>query len=114
MNMVEKVAAAIYNEPVFDGDPIGVHLSHVPLIEVSANNAHELKSVVKVICEAAAKAALKALREPSDTMMIAGGLKCEAIMFEGDPQATGVIFKDMGVVFTTMVDAELQNKGVQR
>lgn len=111
MNMIEKVASAIYNEPVFDGDPIGVHLSHVPLIEVSANNVYELRSVVKDICEAAAKAALKALREPSDTMMVAGGLKCEAIMFEGDPQATGVIFKDMGVIFTTMIDAEIAGAG---
>lgn len=114
MNMIEKVATAIYNLPVFDGDPIGVHLGHVPLIEVSANNALELRSMVMEICEQAAKAAIEAMREPSDAMMVAGGLKCEAMMFEGDPQATGIIFKDMGIVFTTMIDAEIENKGVQR
>jgi ClpX C4-type zinc finger len=113
MNMIEKVATAIYNLPVFDGDPIGVHLGHVPLIEVSANNALELQSMAMEICEQAAKAAIEAMREPSDAMMVAGGLKCEAMMFEDDPQATGVIFKDMGVVFTTMIDAELSNEGVK-
>ncbi|NBB07874.1 hypothetical protein [Pseudomonas monteilii] len=114
MNMIEKVASAIYNLPVFDGDPIGVHLGHVPLIEVSANNAYELRAMVMEICEQAAKAAIEVMREPTDTMMVAGGLKCEAMMFEGDPQASGVIFKDMGVVFTAMVDAELRDKGVKR
>lgn len=108
MNMIQKVAAAIYNQPAFDGDPIGVHLSQVPLIDVSANNVYELRSLVMDICEQAAKAAIEAMREPSDTMMVAGGLKCEAMMFEDDPQATGVIFKDMGVVFTTMIDAALR------
>lgn len=114
MNMIERVASAIYNLPVFDGDPIGVHLGNVPLIEVSANNAYELRSMIMEICELAAKAAIEAMREPSDTMMVAGGLKLEAMMFEGDPQATGVIFKDVGVVFTTMVDAEISDKGVKR
>ncbi|AVH40627.1 hypothetical protein [Agrobacterium tumefaciens] len=108
MTMIQKVATAIYNLPVFDGDPIGVHLSQVPLIDVSANNADELRSMVMDICEQAAKAAIEAMREPSDTMMVAGGLKCEAMMFEDDPQASGVIFRDMGVVFTTMIDAELK------
>lgn len=108
MTMIQKVATAIYNLPVFDGDPIGVHLGHVPLIEVSANNALELRSMIMDICEEAAKAAIEAMREPSDTMMVAGGLKCEAMMFEDDPQASGVIFRDMGVVFTTMIDAALR------
>lgn len=111
MSMIKKVAKAIYDQPAFDGVPIGVHLGHVPLIELSANNADELQSLVRDICECAAKAAIEAMREPSDTMKVAGGLKCEAMMFEGDSQATGVIFHDMGFVFTAMINAGIAGGG---
>jgi hypothetical protein len=44
-------------------------------------------------------------REPTQDMELAGGLKCEGLMFEGDPDYTGVIFKDMGTVYKTMIAA---------
>lgn len=54
-----------------------------------------------------ATAALEAMRIASDYMMVDGGLKLEAMMFENDPEYTGVIFKDCGVVYRTMIDAAL-------
>lgn len=51
-------------------------------------------------------AALEAMREP-DPLMVNGGLKLEAMMFENDPEYTGIIFKDCGVVHRTMIDAAL-------
>lgn len=59
-------------------------------------------------CRGLARAAVNAAREPTDAMKVAGGLKCEAMMFEGDPDFTGVIFNDMGVVFRTMLDTATQ------
>lgn len=50
----------------------------------------------------AARAVLEELKKPTDAMKVAGGLKCEALMFEGG--GTGVIFDDMGTVFSTMID----------
>lgn len=55
-----------------------------------------------------ARAAIEALREPSPQMCVAGGQKCEAMLFEGE--GTGVIFTDMGTVFTTMIDAILNEE----
>lgn len=55
--------------------------------------------------EVIARAVLEELKKPTDAMKVAGGLKCEAIMFEGE--GSGVIFDDMGTVFTTMIDAAL-------
>lgn len=52
-----------------------------------------------------ARAAIEAMREPTDAMKFAGGLKCEALMFEGE--GSGVIFDDMGWVFGEMIDAAL-------
>lgn len=54
-----------------------------------------------------ATAALEGMRIASDTMMVNGGLKLEAMMFESDDEYTGVIFKDCGVVYRTMIDAAL-------
>jgi hypothetical protein len=42
-------------------------------------------------------------REPTEEMELAGGFKCEGLMFEGDPDYTGVIFKDMGTVYKKMI-----------
>jgi hypothetical protein len=53
-----------------------------------------------------ARTAIEAMREPSEAMRVAGGLKCEALMFEGD--GSGVIFQDMGVVFSAMVDEAIR------
>lgn len=57
-----------------------------------------------------ARSVLATLRDPTDAMKVAGGLKCEAMMFEGDPDFTGVIFNDMGVVFRTMIDAAVEDR----
>ena len=56
-----------------------------------------------------AKAAIEAMREPSHAMKLVGGLRCEAMMFENDPEYSGVIFNDMAVVFRDMIDAALQD-----
>lgn len=58
-------------------------------------------------CDTLATASLEGMRIASDTMMVNGGLKLEAMMFESDPEYTGVIFKDCGVVYRTMIDAAL-------
>lgn len=52
-------------------------------------------------------AVLNELLSPTNAMNIAGGLKAEALMFEDDPEFTGVIFTDMGAVFKTMIKAAL-------
>lgn len=54
-----------------------------------------------------ARAAIEAMRQPTQTMEYAGGIKCEEMMFGGDADYTGVIFKDMGTVWRTMADAAL-------
>lgn len=53
----------------------------------------------------AAERAIEAMRPASDAMMVAGGLKCKALMFEGE--GSGNIIKDMGTVFDAMIDAAL-------
>lgn len=60
------------------------------------------------VARAAIKATLEHLRDnPSDSVQVQGGLKAEAMMFEGDPDYTGVIFRDMGVVFAAMISQAL-------
>lgn len=54
---------------------------------------------------AIARAAIEAMRTPTEAMKVNGGLKAEAMMFEGE--GTGFIFEDMGAVFTCMIDAAL-------
>lgn len=84
MSMIEKVQAAIR-------DNIQVALPDGCQVDYSY----------------AAIAVLNELLTPNNYMQVAGGLKAEALMFEGDPEFTGVIFKDMGTVFRTMVQAAL-------
>lgn len=54
-------------------------------------------------------AAFKEMREPTASMELAGGMKCEAMMFEGEHDGTGVVFKDMGHVWRAMVDDVLKD-----
>lgn len=56
-----------------------------------------------------ARAAIEALREPTQTMEYVGGTKLEDMMFGGDPEGTGTIFKDMGIVYRDMIDASLKD-----
>lgn len=57
-----------------------------------------------------ARVAIEAMRVPDEEMMLAGGFKLEAMLFENDEEYTGVIFKDAGVVFRVMVDAALASQ----
>ena len=52
-----------------------------------------------------ALAALDSITTATDHMMVEGGLKLEAMMFEDDPEYTGVIFKDCAVIYRTMLKA---------
>lgn len=85
MTMIEKVAQAIADN-ITAGLPEGVEID----------------------TRYAALAAIEAMSDPTDAMKLAGGFKCEAIMFEDDPDGTGVIFNDMGHVYRVMIDAALK------
>ncbi len=82
MRMIEKIIRAMQDTGLIDG--------------MSVEDADTL-----------ATAALEAMRIASDSMMVNGGLKLEAMMFENDHEYTGIIFKDCGVVYRTMIDAAL-------
>lgn len=70
MKMVEKAAKAIYDAPTtFDGDTIATHLSQSMMIDGSATNADELRKIVRSVCRDAAIAVLKAMREPTQSMI---------------------------------------------
>ncbi|RYY67735.1 MAG: hypothetical protein EOO12_00315 [Chitinophagaceae bacterium] len=58
-------------------------------------------------CVQDARAAIEAMREPTERMKYVGGTKCEDMMFGGDPDYTGIIFTDMGTVYTTMLSEAL-------
>lgn len=82
MKMIEKIIRAMQDTGLIDG--------------MSMEDADTL-----------ATAALEGIRIATDPMMVDGGLKLEAMMFEDDPEYTGIIFKDCGVVYRTMIDAAL-------
>lgn len=88
--MVERVARALYEATPF---------------KQTAGGFEEQSDVYQRMCMVLARAAVAAMREPTQSMMVAGGLKAETLMFED--ASTGVIFKDMGEVFTVMLDAAL-------
>lgn len=52
-----------------------------------------------------ARAAIEAMREPTEAMKFSGGMWCEALMFEEDGE--GIIFDDIGKVYEVMIDAAL-------
>lgn len=53
-----------------------------------------------------ALAVMETLKEPTGRMKVAGGLLCEAMLFEG--KGCGVIFEDMGDVFAAMIEVEIR------
>ncbi|MBN9433971.1 MAG: hypothetical protein J0I45_16185 [Bosea sp.] len=68
--MVERVTAAIKDAVTrIDGDPVGVHLSYS--IALDESNADETMAGIMSICEDAARAAIAAMREPTDAMRYA-------------------------------------------
>lgn len=89
-NIVERVARAL-EKVALEGDNLLTRDPHILTIELA---------------RAAILEAIQAMREPSEGMKVAGGLKCEAIMFENE--GSGVIFNDMGLVFTAMIDAQIK------
>jgi len=62
--------------------------------------------IIKAYLEASGQVLVP--KEPTNDMEVAGGLKCEKIMFEGDLEANGVIFHDMGLVYREMIAAAPQ------
>lgn len=72
--MVEKVAQAIYDKATtFDGDQIAVHLGHSCIIDMSSRNSEELRENVMSVCRDAARAAIEAMMEPTDAMILSQG-----------------------------------------
>lgn len=105
--MVERCARAICNrrlpKPAYDADAFdNLKTWCEPGLERWEESQADLDGFY-----ADARAVLEALRDPTPEMEYVGGTKCENMMFGGDEEYTGVIFKDMGVVFRTMIDAAL-------
>lgn len=107
--MIEKVARAMAKQ---NGDDYG----HLPLDKTDwtagrgmfGGRFRELAEPMQVDYDEMARAAIEAMMEPTDSMKLDGGFKCEAIMFEDDPDGTGVIFNDMGHVYRVMIQAALK------
>lgn len=104
--MIEKVARALTetqirsaNELFKLSDPRRVRTEDQIIASIDASWRMNEKD---------ARAAIGAMSEPDDSMKLAGGLKLEAIMFEGDPDGTGMIFTDVGHVYRAMVQASLK------
>jgi len=60
-------------------------------------------SVIKAYLEASNQVLVP--REPEAAMKVDGGLKLESMMFEDDPEFTGVIFEDVKFIYRAMIDA---------
>lgn len=101
---IEEVARAIYDE---QREHEGVSITWEEAISGEFEFPNYFLRVLR--CRAEARAAIKAMREPTEAMMGVGGLKCETLMFDGE--GSGVIFTDMGVVFAAMIEAALQEEG---
>lgn len=95
VDMIERVASAFYD-------------LNVPSCKGWRRTWSESDLETQYTYKRQAHSIIKLMRIPTDSMMAAGGLKCEAMMFEDAPEGTGVIFKDMGVVFTAMIDQALK------
>ena len=87
--MVERVALALEAAAMEHGSKVN-----------SETTAQEFTRIM-------ARAAIEAMREPTDAMKVAGGLKLEAMLFEGDPDCTGNVFEDMAFIHRPMIDTAL-------
>jgi len=109
MDMIERVAKAIYDatDPL-SGDPIAtlVHVSD-HLFWDGVDPEKEMTDLerqlegVRIVCRAAAIAALKALREPTSEMVEAGA----------DAWTEGVAGYGIKTAFTAMIDTALAGEG---
>jgi len=57
-----------------------------------------------------ARAAIAAMEVPTEEMKYEGGILCENMMFGGEPPYTGIIFEDMGAVWSQMCRAALKEE----
>lgn len=96
-DMVERVAKAIY---ATWAQETGITETWEDVVRVGHSIVH--------LATKEAKAAIETMREPTEGMMLAGGLKMEGMIFENDEDYTGVIFKDTAIVYSTMLDAALK------
>ena len=92
MNMLENVAKAIWSA----GQPF------------SQEEWDAAPPFAKQLARDRAMWALEGMKEPTPAVKVAGGLKMEAMLFENDPDYSGVIFEDCGVIFAAMIDAAIQ------
>lgn len=97
--MVERVARAIYASHAFNDN----HDSPDPGFD-------GLTEGWRNVMYANARAAIEAMRAPTEVMKYVGGTKCEDMLFGGDADYTGIIFTDMGTVFRTMIDVALTER----
>jgi len=107
IGMIERVARAIEPE-TFRRQDIAIKFLASAGREWEGSPEQETHRVKIGEALARARAAIEAMKEPTDAMKLAGGFKCEAIMFEDDPDGTGVVFNDMGHVYKAMVKVALQ------
>lgn len=101
MGMVERVAKAIWQERERRLGPRGQRMEPDAMDMVTGAWASTL---------ADARVAIGAMAEPTKPMEFAGGTKLEEMLFNGDRDYSGVIFKDVGVVYRTMLRAALQEE----
>lgn len=100
--MVEKVARAIYDKPTsFDGDTVATHLCQSMMIDASSRNKNEMLDIVRSVCRDAARAAIEAMADPSDEMLMAGG---EAILNADEDWKSNACYR-------AMIDAALREEG---
>lgn len=65
----------------------------------------ELELGASFLADRVVDVVLDELLQPTTGMAVSGGIKLEQIMFDDDPDGTGVIFNEVSVVFRTMVQA---------
>lgn len=112
--MVEKVARAIWAERVraCAENGVGLEAWGEGAFFVADAGEQSVSLMNNILGEA--RAAIEAMREPTETMKYAGGTKLENMMFGGDPEGSDVIFADVGIVFRDMIDASLHEGEAER
>lgn len=100
MTKIEEVARAILKARYYDCEP-EMYGNSLEGFFAAIDPEHLEDARIE------ARAAIEAMREPTTDMKMAGGRKCEDIMFGGDPDEGENVFADMGSVYTVMVDAAL-------
>lgn len=105
MDDIERVAKTIYDTGCLPGSSSAV--SWDGLKRRADRPGYVNAKAVYLNAMEAARAAIEVIRIPTDAMKYAGGTLCEDMLFGGAEPATGIIFEDIGHVFTRMIDAAL-------